>query len=150
MPDTSKDPAVRDLRARCEKRGIVHDIGKRWEDGVEHHPEAERIFKMLETSDWSFGDDYFGWKAGGDGDNGETLKFSLSVLLELFDAEGNESQAVVAARRAGKAEGLREAAKLVDFSEERTGLESCCQRATRKYRNGAAAVLLTRAEEVER
>jgi len=36
-------------------------------------------------SDRMFGDDYFGWKHGGDGDNGESLMFSLIVLLELND-----------------------------------------------------------------
>ena len=71
----------------CEEFGIVHSINERWEKGIEHHPKAEYILKLLRDSDWLFGNDYFCWKKGGDGDNGETLLYSLSVLLELKDAQ---------------------------------------------------------------
>jgi hypothetical protein len=74
-------------RASCESHGIEWDCNKRWEKGVPHHPAAVAIFKLLEESDGLFGDDYFCWKSGGDGDNGESLMYSLSVLLELRDKE---------------------------------------------------------------
>lgn len=54
----------------------------RWERGIEHHVVAEAIFDLIRRSDWEHGGDYFCWKRGGDGDNGETLMFSLSALLE--------------------------------------------------------------------
>lgn len=80
------DPNVAAMVAECEKFGIIHDCNQRWEQGIPHHPEAKRMFELLKDSDWAFGDDYFCWKYGGDGDNGETLMYSLSVLLELKDA----------------------------------------------------------------
>jgi len=69
----------------CKENGIIADVEKRWEDGVPHHPEAETIFDLIQVSDYVFGGDYFCWKVGGDGDNGETLMFALSVLLEMRD-----------------------------------------------------------------
>ena len=84
------DQRVAEVLAECEKFGIIHDCNERWERGIPHHPEAVRIFELLKESDWNFGGDYFCWKYGGDGDNGETLMFALSVQLELRDArEGN-------------------------------------------------------------
>ena len=85
MPISEKDPKVSELWNQCEKYGIVSDINKRWEEGIPHHPEAKRIYGLLEESDWAFGEDYFCWKSGGDGDNGESLMYMLSVLLELKD-----------------------------------------------------------------
>ena len=35
--------------------------------------------------DWFYGDDYFCWKKGGDGDNGETLMFELDIYFEEQD-----------------------------------------------------------------
>jgi len=80
------DPKVAALVSECENLGIVHDCNERWERGIPHHPDAERIFELLKESDWNFGEDYFCWKSGGDGDSGETLMFALSVQLELYDA----------------------------------------------------------------
>ena len=79
---------LKNAREQCEQHNIVWDINERWEKGVPHHPEAERIMELLQTSDWLF-DDYFDWNTGGDGDNGETLMYSLSVLLELRDVKNN-------------------------------------------------------------
>ena len=84
------DPKVREMWKRCEELGIEADCNVRWEEGIPHHPEAERIMELLKVSDWTFMDDYFCWKTGGDGDNGETLMFALSVLLELRDAENSQ------------------------------------------------------------
>lgn len=79
------DPTVKKLWDKCKELGIEADIGKRWEEGIPHHKKAEDIFDMIQLSDWAFAEDYFCWKQGGDGDNGETLKFALSVLCELED-----------------------------------------------------------------
>ena len=87
---TLKDPKVKELWDKCKELGIEADIGKRWEQGIEHHPMAVRIFDMLEKSDWAFADDYFCWKRGGDGDNGETLMYALSVWIELVEAVAEE------------------------------------------------------------
>lgn len=69
----------------CEQHGVVGDCNVRWEQGIPHHPLAETIFKLLEISDFTLTGDCFGWTSGGDGDNGETLMYGLSVLLELDD-----------------------------------------------------------------
>jgi len=90
MADTLKDPKVKELWDECKKYGIEADCGVRWEKGIEHHPKAEEILKLIMESDWAFMGDYFCWKTGGDGDNGETLKFSLSVMLELEDARNKK------------------------------------------------------------
>jgi hypothetical protein len=68
---------------KCKKYGIIYDITERWEKGIEHHPKAKEIFNLISEADWLFGGDYFCWKSGGDGDNGEHLMYALSVLLEL-------------------------------------------------------------------
>jgi len=79
------DSHVKEMWEKCKEYGIVADIEKRWEYGIEHHPEAIDIFNLIKKSDWIFGGDYFVWKEGGDGDNGEILMYALSVMLELRD-----------------------------------------------------------------
>jgi len=78
-----KDTNVAQMIADCDRLGVKHEN----RDGVPHHPEAENIFELLKESDLAFGNDHFGWKSGGDGDNGEGLMYSLSILLELRDAK---------------------------------------------------------------
>jgi hypothetical protein len=65
--------------------GIEYDINKRWEAGTPHHPESVRLFERLAQIDWH-GKDYFHWKTGGDGDNGEILMYQLDILFEERDA----------------------------------------------------------------
>lgn len=47
----------------------------------DHHPVAEAIYTLLEESDWTLGGDYFCWKSGGEGDNGECLMAVLSEWI---------------------------------------------------------------------
>lgn len=68
-----------------DTKPVETDINKRWEQGMNHHPESERIMKILMEADEKYGDDYFCWKRGGDGDNGETLMFTLDVYFEKRD-----------------------------------------------------------------
>lgn len=75
------------LRARAEKVGVNTDIGDRWEKGIEHHPKSQEVADALDTIDWTFGNDFFGWKFGGDGDNGEFLLYELDIYFEILDAE---------------------------------------------------------------
>lgn len=65
---------------------VERDINKRWEQGMDHHPKSIEMFQILEKMDWEYGDDYFCWKSGGDGDNGETLMYQLDVYFECKDA----------------------------------------------------------------
>lgn len=79
-----------DLIERCKNNNIIFDATQRWEQGTEHHPEALQIFEMVQSGDFAFCNDYFDWRSGGDGDNGETFLYSLSIMLELRDAERNK------------------------------------------------------------
>ena len=65
---------------------VETDIGKRWEQGLDHHPKSIELFKILQSVDEKYGGDYFCWKKGGDGDNGETLMYELDIHFELLDA----------------------------------------------------------------
>jgi hypothetical protein len=64
---------------------IEYDINKRWEQGMPHHPKSQALFGRLEDIDFRLCDDYFCWKSGGDGDNGETLMYQLDIIFEEDD-----------------------------------------------------------------
>lgn len=57
----------------------------RWEDGINHHPMSIRIMLFLSEHDFNDYDDFFCWKYGGDGDNGETLMYQLDAFFEFSD-----------------------------------------------------------------
>ena len=58
------------------------NITVRWEKGIPHHPKSIEIFKALEENDFKYGGDYFCFKSGGDGDNGEHLMYLLDIYFE--------------------------------------------------------------------
>lgn len=64
----------------------------RWEEGVEHHPMSERIIEFLEEHDLNDYGDYFCWKSGGDGDNGEALMYQLDAFFEMLDKVENNDE----------------------------------------------------------
>ena len=64
---------------------VETNITKRWEEGMEHHPESEHLAKLLFDLDRDYGGDYFCWKSGGDGDNGEHLMYCLDIYFEKID-----------------------------------------------------------------
>lgn len=76
----------KDLLERAKEAGIEVDINARWEQGISHHEKANEIAKAVFELDWLINDDYFCWKYGGDGDNGEALLYLLSVYFEMKDA----------------------------------------------------------------
>lgn len=65
---------------------VERDINKRWEEGTDHHPKSIELFKALEHIDLVHGKDFFYWKSGGDGDNGEMLMYELDIYFECQDA----------------------------------------------------------------
>lgn len=70
-----------------KKKKIEVDIDKRWEEGMDHHPESIRLMKELQAVDKLNGyvaEDLL--ETGGDGDSGETLMFLMDVVFELRDA----------------------------------------------------------------
>ena len=63
----------------------------RWEAGIEHHPMSKRLVRFLAEHDFHDYDDYFCWKIGGDGDNGETLMYQIDAFFELMDNQTLEA-----------------------------------------------------------
>ena len=62
--------------------GINYNLNDRWEKGVVHHPKTLALMKRVSELDFFFNSDYFCWKMGGDGDNGEALAFVLDLYFE--------------------------------------------------------------------
>lgn len=57
----------------------------RWEEGIEHHPMSIRLMKFIVEHDFKDYRDYFCWKTGGDGDNGESLMYEMDAFFETLD-----------------------------------------------------------------
>ena len=74
-----------------DELGVETDINKRWEDGTGHHLESLRLFKEISHIDFTLCGDYFCWKCGGDGDNGETLLYELDIVFERREARKEQS-----------------------------------------------------------
>jgi hypothetical protein len=68
---------------KAKEAGLTQ--GDRWSEGREHHPMSERLVRFLTEHDFNDYGDYFCWKFGGDGDNGETLAFQMDAFFELLD-----------------------------------------------------------------
>jgi hypothetical protein len=66
------------------------DVNTRWEQGVNHDPRSKEIVRWLAEYDFHYCDDYFCWKTGGDGDNGETLMYELDEYFAAKDKEGKD------------------------------------------------------------
>lgn len=69
----------------CSIKNHESAVGDRWEKGVPHHPKAEELMEYLKSIDYNLFNDYFCWKSGGDGDNGETLMYQLDMFFEAKD-----------------------------------------------------------------
>ena len=61
---------------------VETDINKRWEQGTKHHPKSDEIVRAIADLDFKYGGDFFGFKIGGDGDNGEHLMYLLDIYFE--------------------------------------------------------------------
>jgi len=66
---------------------VEYDTNKRWEQGMAHHPKSVALFDLLAEIDFHLCKDYFCWKSGGDGDNGEQLMFEMDIYFEEQDAK---------------------------------------------------------------
>ena len=60
-------------------------INERWEQGVAHDPRSVALYTSIAKIDYEECDDSFGFKSGGDGDNGETLMYLLDIHFERKD-----------------------------------------------------------------
>ena len=69
---------------------VETNITKRWEQGIPHHPESMKLYENIADIDFTFGGDYFCFKHGGDGDNGEHLMYLLDIYSEYGDQARDE------------------------------------------------------------
>lgn len=61
-------------------------IGERWERGIPHDARSVELYREVAALDFEMGGDFFGFKSGGDGDNGEHLMYLLDVAFARRDA----------------------------------------------------------------
>lgn len=61
------------------------DINKRLEEGTPHDARSVELFNAIAKIDFELGGDFFCWKSGGDGDNGEHLMYELDIYFEQQD-----------------------------------------------------------------
>lgn len=61
---------------------IETNITARWENGIDHHPRSDELVRKIAEIDFKYGSDFFGFKIGGDGDNGEHLMYLLDIVFE--------------------------------------------------------------------
>ena len=69
----------------AQSLGIELDINKRWEKGIDHHPKSLELMEAVSDIDFILCEDYFCWKTGGDGDNGESLMYEMDIYFEYQD-----------------------------------------------------------------
>jgi hypothetical protein len=79
LEDWVEKSASKDYKKAQELRLTTKN---RREKGIPHHPMSERLMKFLCDHDFVDYGDYFCWKIGGDGDNGETLTYQMDTFLE--------------------------------------------------------------------
>ena len=66
-------------------KDINVDVFNRWQNGIEHHSRSKEIMSHIMALDFEFMNDYFCWKVGGDGDNGEVLMYLFDMYFEMMD-----------------------------------------------------------------
>lgn len=57
----------------------VLSVEDRREKGVPHEQKSVELFNAIRRIDGKYGGDFFDWRAGGDGDNGEHLMYLLDI-----------------------------------------------------------------------
>ena len=83
-------------------------INERWEQGKAHDPRSIAIYKSIEVIDFKEGNDYFCFKSGGDGDNGEHLMYLFDIHFERKD------QTIIVVKEEGDADELLAAAAAIE------------------------------------
>lgn len=75
-----------DIIAAVNPESLTND---RWSEGIDHHPMSKALVCFLAEHDFKNYNDYFQWKTGGDGDNGETLMYQMDPFFEWLDSQKN-------------------------------------------------------------
>ena len=66
-------------------KGKELTVDQRWERGIPHDPRSVALYESIEDIDYKLCGDSFGFKSGGDGDNGETLMYLLDIHFARLD-----------------------------------------------------------------
>ena len=74
----------------------------RWGQGVDHHPMSLALMKFVADHDFKDYKDYFCWKTGGDGDNGESLMYQMDPFFEWLDKQKAKENANATYERDGE------------------------------------------------
>lgn len=53
--------------------------------GARHHPMSIKLMEFISKHDFQDYNEYFCWKVGGDGDNGEILMYQMDAFFETRD-----------------------------------------------------------------
>ena len=61
---------------------VETNLTTRWEKGIPHHTKSIELAKAIADIDYKYNGDYFCFKFGGDGDNGEFLMYILDIYFE--------------------------------------------------------------------
>ena len=85
-----KEIMMENIYKKAKRNGLINK--KRWEEGICHHSESEKLMNFLIEHDFNDYGDYFCWKKGGDGDNGETLMYEMDVYFEQKDLDKKENR----------------------------------------------------------
>lgn len=62
-------------------------LQQRMDDCAEHDDRSVKLYEFISELDFNEGGDSFGFKSGGDGDNGEMLMYMLDCYFEKQDNE---------------------------------------------------------------
>lgn len=62
----------------------MRTLEQRMNDGDEHDDRSVRLYEFISELDFNEGD-FFGFKSGGDGDNGEILMYLIDCYFEKAD-----------------------------------------------------------------
>jgi hypothetical protein len=74
---------MKNILQEYKKYKIEMNAENRWEKATKHHPKSEELMRHVMEIDYKHNDDYFGFKIGGDGDNGEQLMYLMDAYFEM-------------------------------------------------------------------
>lgn len=80
-------------------QGIETCINVRWEEGMDHHPESEKVIRAMALVDYKLCGLALDISTGGDGDNGETMMYMLDIYFEAMDKGLNWEQFISQAEK---------------------------------------------------
>lgn len=62
-------------------------LQQRMDDCMDHDERSVKLYEFISELDFNECGDFFGFKSGGDGDNGEVLMYLLDCYFEKLDSE---------------------------------------------------------------